>query len=76
MLELHAPQLMECQLGKSMLQRAHLVLHGQLIGPQMAHILVVMVQQGNGWARAVIQELHAQHLQLIDSDVEGFMEAH
>ena len=56
--------------------RGHLVLEGDLIGPEVACILVVMVQQGHSGAGAIVQELHAQHLQLIHTDVEGLMEAH
>lgn len=56
--------------------RGDLVFDGDSIGPEVAGILVVMVQQSHSGAGAVIQELHAQHLQLVHTDVEGFLESH
>lgn len=54
----------------------HLVLEGNLVCLEVACVLVVLVQNSNGWARAAVQKLQVQNLQLIHSDVEGFMKAH
>lgn len=64
------------QQGKRNKIQGHLVFDGDLIGPEVAGILVVLVQQGHSGAGAVIQELHAQHLQLVHTDVEGLLEPH
>ena len=57
-------------------QLGHLVLDGDLIGSEVAGVLVIMVQEGHSGAGAVVQELHAQHLQLVYTDVEGLLKPH
>ena len=57
-------------------KKLHLIFERDLIGSEVAHILVVMVQQCHSRPGAVIQELHAQNLQLINSDVTSLMETH
>ncbi len=43
-------------------KKIHLIFERDLIGSEVAHILVVMVQQCHSRPVAVIQELHAQNL--------------
>ena len=54
----------------------HLVYERYLVGFEVAGILVVLIQQSHSRTGPAIQELYIQHLQLIHSDVKGFMKAH
>ena len=51
-----------------------LILDGNLIRFDMSHLLGVLVQDDNGRGREAVQELDVEHLQLLESQVEGVLQ--
>lgn len=72
----HVPAMCSLSRNYAMASRTDLVFERDLVGTQMASVLVVLEQQSDCGAWAAEQELHVQHLQLVHSDVEGFMKPH
>ena len=51
-------------------QRPHLLLQDNLVGLDVAGILVVLVQYRDGGLGAALQEDHVDHIELVDAHVE------